>query len=135
MNVIQQSWIINTGQQVYFPRIADGTAPLPYRPGDEANSETRMGGPKIRRKTMKTMILAAAATLALGVGAAYAGDGDGYSATTVFTSLPGVEATVAQSAPGPRAEATNQYGVTHAYVTTSHSGTWLYPPAQDSGAQ
>ena len=48
---------------------------------------------------MKTMIFAAAAVLALGVGSAFAGDGDGWSATTKFTSIPGQQAVVAQSAP------------------------------------
>ena len=82
---------------------------------------------------MKTMMLAAAATLALGVGAAYAGDGDGASATTLFTSLPGVEATVAQAAPGPVAIAGKDAPVSHAFVTTSHTGTWLYQPDQFGG--
>ena len=34
---------------------------------------------------MKTMILATAAVLALGVGSAFAGDGDGPAANTTFT--------------------------------------------------
>ena len=36
---------------------------------------------------MKTMLLAAAAVLAIGAGSAFAGDGDGQSATTLFTPL------------------------------------------------
>jgi hypothetical protein len=42
-------------------------------------------GPDKRRETMKTMILATAAVLALGVGSAFAGDGDGPAANTTFT--------------------------------------------------
>jgi hypothetical protein len=82
---------------------------------------------------MKTMILAAAAVLALGVGSAFAGDGDGYSATTQFTSIPGEQATVAQSAPPQTATATNEAAVAHTYVTKSHAGTWLFPPDMNGG--
>ncbi len=39
---------------------------------------------------MKTMILATAAVLALGIGSAFAGDGEGPAANTTFTQLPGV---------------------------------------------
>jgi hypothetical protein len=95
-------------------------------------------GTEDRRKTMKTMILAAAAVLALGVGSAFAGDGDGWSATTKFTSIPGQQAVVAQSAPSQTAPsqtatATNEAGVTHTYVTKSHAGTWLFPPDMVGG--
>ena len=41
---------------------------------------------------MKTMLLAAAAALSLGVGSAYADSGDGPAANTFFTELPGVVA-------------------------------------------
>ena len=41
---------------------------------------------------MKTMLLAAAAALSLGVGSAYADGGDGPAANTFFTELPGVVA-------------------------------------------
>ena len=41
---------------------------------------------------MKTMLLAAAAALSLGVGSAYADGGDGTIANTQFTELPGVVA-------------------------------------------
>ena len=49
-------------------------------------------GRKMRRETMKTMLLAAAAALSLGVGSAYADGGDGPAANTQFTELPGVVA-------------------------------------------
>ena len=41
---------------------------------------------------MKTMLLAAAAALSLGVGSAYAEGGDTPAANTFFTELPGVVA-------------------------------------------
>ena len=41
---------------------------------------------------MKTLLLAAAAALSLGVGSAYADGGDGTIANTQFTELPGVVA-------------------------------------------
>ena len=36
---------------------------------------------------MKIMLRAGIAVFTLGIGSAYAGDGDGYSATTLFTSI------------------------------------------------
>jgi hypothetical protein len=63
---------------------------------------------------MKTMILAAAAVLSLGIGAAYAGDGDGNSAPTLFTLIPGVETPiggpVGQPSAQQRAVAEGLYG-------------------------
>ncbi len=82
---------------------------------------------------MKTMFLATAAVLALGVGSAFAGDGDGYSATTRFTSIPGEQATVAQSAPTQTAVASNGAAAAHAYVSNSRKGTWLFPPDMNGG--
>ena len=77
---------------------------------------------------MKTMFLAAAAALSLGIGSAYASEG-GQVANTFFTSLPGVIAQApAQNAP---AVATAQNGqAARAYVTQSSHGTWLFPPHQ-----
>ncbi len=73
---------------------------------------------------MKTMFLAAAAALSLGIGSAYASEG-GQVANTFFTSLPGVIAQApAQNAP---AGATAQNGrAARAYVTQSNHGTWLF---------
>jgi hypothetical protein len=81
---------------------------------------------------MKTMLRATVMVLSLGTGAAYADGGD-LIANTQFTEIPGVlaQAPVQQV---PSAVATNQNGVTHNYVTQGSHGTWLYPPAQDSGA-
>lgn len=85
---------------------------------------------------MKTMILATAAVLALGVGSAFAGDGDGPAANTTFTQLPGVIAQ-AQIGQTPSAYARNQATSkpTAAFVTTSRSsGTWLLVPNPNQGA-
>ncbi len=41
----------------------------------------------LRREIMKIVLRAAVAVCNLGFGSAYAGDGDGYSAATLFTSI------------------------------------------------
>jgi hypothetical protein len=75
---------------------------------------------------MKTFILATAAVLSLGVGSAFAGDGDVPQADTYFTELPGVvaQAPVQQA---PTAVARNQAGEapTAAFVANHSTGTWL----------
>ena len=82
---------------------------------------------------MKTMILAAAAALSLGVGSAYAGDGEGPVANTRFTEIPGV---VAQAqVPNAPAVATAQNGqAMHTFVTQSNHGTWLFAPNANQGS-
>jgi hypothetical protein len=86
----------------------------------------------LRRETMKTMLLAAAAAFSLGVGSAYADGGDGPAANTQFTELPGVIAQAPmQNAP---VVATAQNGeAIHTYVTNSNHGTWLFAPNQNQG--
>jgi hypothetical protein len=81
---------------------------------------------------MKTMLLAAAAALSLGVGSAYADSGDGLVPNTLFTEIPGVIAQApVQNAP---IVATAQNGqAIHAYVANSNSGTWLFQPNQNQG--
>jgi hypothetical protein len=93
---------------------------------------------------MKTMLLAAAAALSLGVGSAYADGGDGAIANTFFTQLPGVVAqadvpnapTYAQQ--GGRATQQAQSGQTAhgygVYGTQSSRGTWLFAPNGNAGA-
>ena len=78
---------------------------------------------------MKTMFLAAAAILSIGIGSAFAASEGGSSADTLFTELPGVMAQApAQNAP---AVATAQNGqAVRAYVTQSSHGTWLFGPSQ-----
>ena len=49
---------------------------------------------------MKILLRAAIAIFSLGIGSAYAGDGDGNSATTLFTSIPSK-----QASPAPRVAA------------------------------
>lgn len=85
---------------------------------------------------MRTFILAAAAVLALGTGAAYAGDGDGPTADTQFTLLPGVvvQAQVPQSNNSAVAQGKTPGAPTAAFVTNSHSGTWLFQPDMNGGA-
>jgi hypothetical protein len=81
---------------------------------------------------MKSMFLAAAAALGLGVGAAYANEG-GPVPNTFFTELPGVIAQApAQNVPSV-ATAQREQAI-HAYVTGSTRGTWLSQPNQNEGA-
>ncbi len=81
---------------------------------------------------MKTMLLAAAAALSLGIGSAYADSEGGQIANTQFTSIPGFLAQApAQNAP---AVATAQNGRTaQTYATQSSHGTWLFPPHAAGG--
>ena len=74
---------------------------------------------------MKTMLLAAAAALSLGIGSAYADSEGGQIANTQFTEIPGFLAQApAQNAP---AVATAQNGqAVQTYVTQSSHGTWLF---------
>jgi hypothetical protein len=85
---------------------------------------------------MKTMILATAAVLSLGVGSVFPGDGEGPVPNTLFTELPGViaQAPVQQA---PSAVALGQLGnaPTAAFATRSRSsGTWLFAPNPNQGA-
>ena len=82
---------------------------------------------------MKTMFLAAAAALSLGVGSAYAGEIEGLQPYTYFQQLPGV---VAQAAPVEApVVATAQNGqAVHVYVTQSNQGTWLFQGQSHEGA-
>jgi hypothetical protein len=84
---------------------------------------------------MRTMILATAAVLSLGIGSAFAGDADGPNPNTFFTELPGVVAQ-AQVQRAPSAVARNQSTgqPTAAFVTSSRgSGTWLFAPNPNQG--
>jgi hypothetical protein len=84
---------------------------------------------------MKTIMLAAAAALSLGIGSAYADGGEGPTANTFFTALPGVVAQ-AQVQQAPSALAANVSGApVNTYATTAHSaGTWLFQANQNSGS-
>lgn len=91
---------------------------------------------------MKTMLLAAAAGLSLVASTvAYAGDGEGPVANTLFTNLPGVVAQAdvphapanAQNLPVQTQQAQNGQRV-YTYVTQSSRGTWLFAPNGNQGA-
>ncbi len=84
---------------------------------------------------MKTLLVLRAATmvLSLGIGTAYAGDGDGTVVNTLFSEIPGVVPQAPmQTAPSV---GTAQYGrAIHAYSTRSqHEGVWLFAPNQTGG--
>jgi hypothetical protein len=86
----------------------------------------------LRRKTMKTMFLAAAAALSLGIGSAYADGGD-LTPDTRFTELQGVIAHApVQNVASIAAAQTGQ--ATRTYVTQSSRGTWLFQANQNQGA-
>jgi len=84
---------------------------------------------------MKTIMLATAAVLSLGVASPFAGDGDGQVANTYFTQLPGViaQAPVQQA---PSAYARNLPGAapTATFATSHSTGTWLFAPNGNQGA-
>lgn len=78
---------------------------------------------------MKTLLLAAAAALSLGVGSAYA-DGGGQG-PTLFTMI---EAQLAAKAQGTAPVRTTSVGgaATYVYSAPQNQGTWLFAP-QDGG--
>jgi hypothetical protein len=73
-------------------------------------------------------IRAAIVALSIGasIGSAYADSSGGTIPNTSFTQLPGVSPTL----PAPNAAAATAQAGTHAYVTQSGHGTWLFPPHQ-----
>jgi hypothetical protein len=84
---------------------------------------------------MKTMLLAAAAALSLGIGSAYAGDGEGPAGGYIYPGAVfagSVYAGAVQNAP-PVTTAQNGRA-THIYGAHSQSqGVWLFPPDQSNG--
>ena len=81
---------------------------------------------------MKIMLRAAMAAVSIAsISSAYAGDGEGPTANSVFTEIPGV---IAQAPVHNPAVATAQNGQgIHAYATNSSHGTWLSAPNQNQG--
>jgi hypothetical protein len=80
---------------------------------------------------MKTIILATAAALSIGAGAAFAGEGEGTTANTYFTELPGVVATAPVQVPGAVAANGAQ---THAFVTQQRGAVSLFPANENQGS-
>ena len=56
---------------------------------DDANLDQPFDKAPRRRMTMKTMLRATIVVFSIGIGSVFADDGDGYSAITLFTSIPG----------------------------------------------
>ena len=78
---------------------------------------------------MKTMLLAAATVLSLGVGSAFASDSEGASGNPVYVFPGTIYAGAVQNAP-PVATAQSGQAI-HTFVTRSaNQGTYLFPPAQ-----
>jgi hypothetical protein len=88
-----------------------------------------VGAVGLTRDIMIIMLRAGIAVFSLGIASAYAGDGDGYSATTLFTSIQSARpAHAASGAAQPPAVAAPNGG---AAVQTSDArsqgqGTWLF---------
>ena len=83
---------------------------------------------------MKTTIFATAAVLGIGIGSAYAGDGEGTVPDTRFTEIPGVVAQAQAPRQTRTAAARNQCGVPPAAYVTGHSRYFsLFPPNQNQG--
>lgn len=80
---------------------------------------------------MKTMMLAAAAALSLGIGSAYAqGEGGPNGAGYAYPDFWGQ----AQAQHAPSGAATGQdNGAIGTYMTRSNHGTWLFPPSEGGG--
>ena len=82
---------------------------------------------------MKTMLLAAASVLSLGIGAAYAGGGEGPAGGYVYPGYIPPGATAYPAMQGPVTPAYNGRAV-HIFGTRSQGqGTWLFPPNQAGG--
>ncbi len=82
---------------------------------------------------MTTMLRAAIMVIGIGSGAACADGGDGYAATTLFTSIPGEQSARPVAPPARLAIVIPNDAEARGYVTTSRRGTWLFMPAPDSG--
>ena len=84
---------------------------------------------------MRTMLLAAAAALSLGIGSAYAGDGQGPAGGYVYPGsifAGSVYAGAVQNAPSTAV--TRDGRVTQIYGTHSQNqGVWLFPPNEVGG--
>jgi hypothetical protein len=80
---------------------------------------------------MRIMLRAAMAALSVAsIGSAYAGEGEGTHANTLFTEIPGVvaQAPVRNVPPAQNGQAIHVYG-----VHSRGQGTWLFTPDQTGG--
>jgi len=68
----------------------------------------------------------------LGTSSKYDCDGDTYSATRLFTSIPGEQLSLVAAA-HRRAVIVQVEGAARSYVTISRRGTWLFQSAPTSG--
>jgi hypothetical protein len=79
------------------------------------------------------MLFAVGAVMTLSAfGVAYAGEGEGVAPNTRFTQFAGVVAQPPVQNVAPAALAA-QAPATHAYVTRSYQGTWLFQANQTGG--
>jgi hypothetical protein len=82
---------------------------------------------------MRTMLRAAILVFSIGTISAHADDGDGYSPTTLFTSIPGEQASWVATPLRRAAITIPNATAARGYVTSSRRGNWLFLPAPDSG--
>jgi hypothetical protein len=78
---------------------------------------------------MKNMLRAAIAVFSLAIGFAHAGDGDGNSATTLFTSIENRQAAPVRNVAGPTPTITARNGGAAIQGPDAHSqgqGMWLF---------
>jgi hypothetical protein len=80
---------------------------------------------------MKTMLRAAIMVFGVGSSAAYGGDR--YAAATLFTSTAGEQSNPSAAPPRQPAITMPNGAVARGSMTNSRRGTWLFPPAPDSG--
>ena len=80
---------------------------------------------------MKTMLLAAAAALSLGVGSTYASESGSQAGGYVYPDYQFPTQTAPSAATAQNGQATQLY-VTHSQAAPNH-GTWLFPPDQFGG--
>jgi len=81
---------------------------------------------------MKTMILAAAAVLSIGIGSAYAGGADPYLTSTQATQLNAQQPSVASQAKSGNLAAPGIASM-HTFLTRHSTGTWLNPVSANGG--
>jgi hypothetical protein len=81
----------------------------------------------LRKELLIILLRAGIAVFTLGIGSTYAGDGDGYSATTLFTSIQHERAAPVRSvaAQAPTVADQNGGGVQTSDARSQGHGSWL----------